>query len=157
MSCVLSPGRRFRKACRHWNDSVSYILDFFFIFFSRLRTSLYEIKENFIIFYINTWKLNCKYIFCRFTSTPDKESNKYYLGPAPLEDMARWVYDFLYLHSLSAYILLSWCLILLYVLIRQIATAYGPCGNNRDYIFSLEKALFDIGKHAYWLLEMKSF
>jgi cation transport regulator ChaC len=24
-----------------------------------------------------------------FTSTPDKVSNKYYLGPAPLEDMAR--------------------------------------------------------------------
>ncbi|XP_050269046.1 gamma-glutamylcyclotransferase 2-2-like isoform X1 [Quercus robur] len=23
-----------------------------------------------------------------FTSTPDKESNKYYLGPAPLEEMA---------------------------------------------------------------------
>ncbi|EPS66263.1 meloidogyne-induced giant cell protein-like protein, partial [Genlisea aurea] len=51
-----------------------------------------------------------------FTSTPDKMSNKYYLGPAPLEDMA-W----------------------------QIATAAGPCGNNRDYIFLLEKALFDIG------------
>lgn len=27
----------------------------------------------------------------------------------------------------------------------QIATAVGPCGNNRDYIFLLEKALFDIG------------
>uniref|UniRef100_A0A7N2L745 Uncharacterized protein n=1 Tax=Quercus lobata TaxID=97700 RepID=A0A7N2L745_QUELO len=24
-----------------------------------------------------------------FTSTPDKESDKYYLGPAPLEEMAR--------------------------------------------------------------------
>jgi len=29
---------------------------------------------------------------------------------------------------------------------RQIATAYGPCGNNRDYIFLLEKAMHDIGK-----------
>lgn len=60
-----------------------------------------------------------------FTSTPDKESNKYYLGPAPLEDMA-----------------------------RQIATAYGPCGNNRDYIFSLEKALFDIGHEDDTIIEL---
>ncbi|KAB5553510.1 hypothetical protein DKX38_010821 [Salix brachista] len=52
-----------------------------------------------------------------FTSTPDKVSNKYYLGPAALEEMA-----------------------------RQIATAHGPCGNNRDYLFSLEKAMFAIGK-----------
>ncbi|KAL5974209.1 Gamma-glutamylcyclotransferase 2-2 [Asimina triloba] len=51
-----------------------------------------------------------------FTSTMDKETNKYYLGPAPLEDMA-----------------------------RQIAIASGPCGNNRDYLFSLEKAMLDIG------------
>ncbi|CAH1414778.1 unnamed protein product [Lactuca virosa] len=28
---------------------------------------------------------------------------------------------------------------------KQIATATGPCGNNRDYIFFLEKAIFDIG------------
>jgi len=53
-----------------------------------------------------------------FTSSPDKESNKYYLGPAPLNEMA-----------------------------RQIATASGPCGNNRDYLFLLEKAMADIG-HA---------
>ncbi|KAF9681411.1 hypothetical protein SADUNF_Sadunf06G0223100 [Salix dunnii] len=52
-----------------------------------------------------------------FTSTPDTVSNKYYLGPAALEEMA-----------------------------RQIATAHGPCGNNRDYLFSLEKAMFAIGK-----------
>lgn len=55
----------------------------------------------------------------RFTSTPDKTLNKYYLGPAPMKDMA-----------------------------KQIATAFGPCGNNRDYIFSLEKAMFDIGKQS---------
>ncbi|KAL0407896.1 UNVERIFIED_CONTAM: Gamma-glutamylcyclotransferase 2-2 [Sesamum radiatum] len=54
-----------------------------------------------------------------FTSTPDRISNKYYLGPAPLEDMA-----------------------------RQIATAFGPCGNNRDYLFLLEKAMFDIGNYS---------
>lgn len=60
-----------------------------------------------------------------FTSTPDKVSNKYYLGPAPLEDMA-----------------------------RQIATAFGPCGNNRDYIFLLEKAMFDIGHEDDMVIEL---
>ncbi|XP_051137204.1 gamma-glutamylcyclotransferase 2-1-like [Andrographis paniculata] len=60
-----------------------------------------------------------------FTSTQDKISNKYYLGPAPLEDMA-W----------------------------QIATAYGPCGNNRDYLFLLEKAMFDIGHEDDYVIEL---
>ncbi|XP_052210861.1 gamma-glutamylcyclotransferase 2-1-like [Diospyros lotus] len=60
-----------------------------------------------------------------FTSTPDKESNKYYLGPAPLEDMA-----------------------------RQIATASGPCGNNRDYLFKLEKAMYDIGHEDDMVIEL---
>lgn len=56
-------------------------------------------------------------LLCRFTSTPDKVSNKYYLGPAPMEEMA-----------------------------MQIATATGPCGNNREYLFKLEKAMHDIGE-----------
>lgn len=60
-----------------------------------------------------------------FTSTPDKEANKYYLGPAPLEEMA--------------------C---------QIAVAAGPCGNNRDYLFKLEKALFDIGHEEDSIIEL---
>ncbi|ONK82035.1 uncharacterized protein A4U43_C01F35460 [Asparagus officinalis] len=60
-----------------------------------------------------------------FTSTPDKENNKYYLGPAPLEEMA-----------------------------RQIATAHGPCGNNRDYLFLLEKAMFDIGHEDDHVIEL---
>ncbi|KAJ7966023.1 Gamma-glutamylcyclotransferase [Quillaja saponaria] len=60
-----------------------------------------------------------------FTSTPDKVSNKYYLGPAPLEDMA-----------------------------RQIATAHGPCGNNRDYLFLLEKAMYDIGHDDDMVIEL---
>ncbi len=59
-----------------------------------------------------------------FTSPPDK-ANKYYLGPAPLEDMA-----------------------------RQIATAYGPCGNNRDYLFLLEKAMYDIGHEDDSVIEL---
>ncbi|KAL9680537.1 hypothetical protein QQ045_018417 [Rhodiola kirilowii] len=62
-----------------------------------------------------------------FTSTPDKESNKYYLGPAPLEEMA-----------------------------RQIATASGPCGNNREYIFKMEKALFDIGHEEDYIIELSN-
>lgn len=60
-----------------------------------------------------------------FTSTPDKASNKYYLGPAPLEEMA-----------------------------SQIATAHGPCGNNRDYIFLLEKAMYDIGHKDDMVIEL---
>lgn len=60
-----------------------------------------------------------------FTSTPDKVSNKYYLGPAPLEEMA-----------------------------RQIATAHGPCGNNRDYLFSLERAMFVIGHEDDTVIEL---
>ena len=60
-----------------------------------------------------------------FMSTPNKETNRYYLGPAPLEDMA-----------------------------RQIATANGPCGNNRDYLFLLEKAMFDIGHEDGAVIEL---
>ncbi|KAJ8500829.1 hypothetical protein OPV22_011381 [Ensete ventricosum] len=60
-----------------------------------------------------------------FVSTPDKEANGYYLGPAPLQDMA-----------------------------RQIATARGPCGNNRDYLFRLERALFDIGHEDDMVIEL---
>ncbi|KAI4379725.1 hypothetical protein MLD38_005982 [Melastoma candidum] len=60
-----------------------------------------------------------------FTSTPDKISNKYYLGPAPLDVMA-----------------------------RQIATAFGPCGNNREYLFRLEKAMFDIGHEDDYVTEL---
>ncbi|WOL08536.1 gamma-glutamylcyclotransferase 2-2-like [Canna indica] len=60
-----------------------------------------------------------------FTSTPNKETNRYYLGPASLEDMA-----------------------------RQIATASGPCGNNRDYLFLLEKAMVDIGHEDGTVIEL---
>ncbi|KAK6912392.1 Glutathione-specific gamma-glutamylcyclotransferase [Dillenia turbinata] len=60
-----------------------------------------------------------------FISTQDREVNKYYLGPAPLEDMA-----------------------------RQIATAVGPCGNNRDYLFLLEKAMSDIGYEDDLVIEL---
>lgn len=60
-----------------------------------------------------------------FVSTPDPVGNKYYLGPAPLPEMA-----------------------------MQIATATGPCGNNRDYLFLLEKALSDIGHEDDYIIEL---
>ncbi|PKA62535.1 hypothetical protein AXF42_Ash012121 [Apostasia shenzhenica] len=60
-----------------------------------------------------------------FISTPDKVANRYYLGPAPMEKMA-----------------------------RQIATASGPCGNNREYLFSLEKAMFDIGHQDDYVIRL---
>lgn len=60
-----------------------------------------------------------------FTSTPCNKVNKYYIGPAPLEEMA-----------------------------RQIATATGPCGDNRDYLFKLEKALHDIGHQEDSVVEL---
>ncbi|KAJ4817829.1 Gamma-glutamylcyclotransferase [Rhynchospora pubera] len=60
-----------------------------------------------------------------FVSTPDRNINKYYLGPAPLDQMA-----------------------------RQIATAKGPCGNNREYLFSLERALFEIGHEDDYVIQL---
>ncbi|KAL8144427.1 hypothetical protein V2J09_017459 [Rumex salicifolius] len=60
-----------------------------------------------------------------FMSTPDTVSNKYYLGPAPIDEMA-----------------------------RQIATALGPCGNNRDYLFLLEKAMYDIDHEDDMVIEL---
>ncbi|AQK94320.1 Gamma-glutamylcyclotransferase 2-2 [Zea mays] len=63
--------------------------------------------------------------FYNFVSTPDPIGNKYYLGPAPLQDMA-----------------------------RQIATANGPTGYNRDYLFSMEKALASISHEDDSIIEL---
>ncbi|KAK4401084.1 Gamma-glutamylcyclotransferase 2-2 [Sesamum angolense] len=60
-----------------------------------------------------------------FTSTPDRISNKYYLGPAPLEDMA-----------------------------RQIATPLGLAGTTGITLFLLEKAMFDIGHEDDYVIEL---
>lgn len=94
-----------------------------------------------------------------FTSTPDKENNIYYLGPAPLEDMARYII-LLYttfppflcqnfgLTMYSTYCVYSF---------RQIATANGPCGNNRDYLFLLEKAMHNLGTYIHYSSYMITF
>ncbi|CAH8359199.1 unnamed protein product [Eruca vesicaria subsp. sativa] len=60
-----------------------------------------------------------------FTSTQDKVSNKYYLGPAPLEEIA-----------------------------MQIATGSGPCRNNREYLFKLERAMHDIEHEEEYMTEL---
>ncbi|KAJ4826459.1 hypothetical protein Tsubulata_023875 [Turnera subulata] len=36
----------------------------------------------------------------------------------------------------------------------QIATAFGPCVNNRDYLFLLEKAMFGIGHEDGMVIEL---
>ncbi|XP_042450060.1 gamma-glutamylcyclotransferase 2-1-like [Zingiber officinale] len=60
-----------------------------------------------------------------FLSTMNKVANKYYLGPAPLVEMA-----------------------------SQIATANGPSGNNRDYLFKLEKEMANIGHEDDYVVEL---
>jgi cation transport regulator ChaC len=51
-----------------------------------------------------------------YIGSSNKSKNQYYLGPAPLEDMA-----------------------------SQIAKAVGPAGPNYEYLFRLEESLYQIG------------
>eukprot|EP00250_Pteridium_aquilinum_P009355 c18616_g1_i1 orf=670-1377(+) len=60
-----------------------------------------------------------------FMSTLDKQTNKYYLGAAPKDEIA-----------------------------MQIATATGPCGPNCDYLFRLVEALREIGHEDMETVEL---
>jgi len=83
------------------------------------RECEYDLKAS-VDFYIEEGEFATPFLIGVqvFISTPNESINKYYLGPAPLQEMA-----------------------------RQIAKAAGPCGNNRDYVFKLEQAMNSIG-HA---------
>ncbi|MCO5595039.1 hypothetical protein L7F22_049076 [Adiantum nelumboides] len=60
-----------------------------------------------------------------FMSTTDKQTNKFYLGPVPKDEIA-----------------------------MQIATATGPNGPNCDYLFRLVEALRDIGHEDEEIVEL---
>ena len=60
-----------------------------------------------------------------FTTTPNKVTNKYFLGPAPLK-----------------------------VIASQIAKAVGPCGTNCEYLFRLENEMDNIGHTDKEVIEL---
>ncbi|KAL6877591.1 hypothetical protein ACP4OV_012806 [Aristida adscensionis] len=91
-----------------------------------------------------------------FVSTPDPVGNKYYLGPAPLKEMARTMkLDIFYSKLCNTTHIIPLAVLeasLAYVL--QIATANGPNGYNRDYLFSMEKALSNISHEDDSIIEL---
>eukprot|EP00268_Persea_americana_P015923 TRINITY_DN17528_c0_g1_i2.p1 TRINITY_DN17528_c0_g1~~TRINITY_DN17528_c0_g1_i2.p1 ORF type:complete len:114 (+),score=21.60 TRINITY_DN17528_c0_g1_i2:578-919(+) len=62
-----------------------------------------------------------------YIASPDKNLNRNYLGPTPLEEMA-----------------------------RQIVKAEGPSGPNRDYLFQLETALLQFGCKDQHVMDLAS-
>ncbi|XP_024373184.1 gamma-glutamylcyclotransferase 2-3 [Physcomitrium patens] len=60
-----------------------------------------------------------------YIGSPNRSKNRYYLGPAPLQNMA-----------------------------SQIATARGPAGPNYEYLFRLEEALYGIGCEDEYIIEL---
>lgn len=60
-----------------------------------------------------------------YIGSPNRLKNQYYLGPAPLRDMA-----------------------------SQIATARGPAGTNYEYLFRLEEALYEIGCEDQYIIDL---
>ncbi|CAL5027201.1 unnamed protein product [Urochloa decumbens] len=75
-----------------------------------------------------------------YLATTNKERNPNYLGPAPLEEIARYLLPpNLSLTRLQLKLLLS--SIITCAMFRQIYLAEGPTGPNREYVFKLEDAL----------------
>ncbi|CAH8363204.1 unnamed protein product [Eruca vesicaria subsp. sativa] len=75
-----------------------------------------NLSSGLLFFKIQSYSQFCGSLSCvALRQLKKKVSNKYYLGPAPLEEIA-----------------------------MQIATGSGPCRNNREYLFKLERAMHDI-------------
>lgn len=117
MCAVFTPGRRFLAACFNRGYSVSCLVMCFnchifllwgkilmdgicngFLYQSEKKKWFLSLPLNDIMTSYGAFRYGMFsgifltepfFYFCSFTSTPDKESNKYYLGPAPLEEMAR--------------------------------------------------------------------
>jgi cation transport protein ChaC len=90
----------------------------------------------------------------RYLATTNKESNKNYLGPAPLEEMAR--YDirlaFALLDCATEPVVNLWNNLCpfskkTFAVFRQIYLAEGPSGPNKEYVFKLEDALNKLGEY----------
>jgi hypothetical protein len=90
MCVVFNPGRGFLAACINRSYSVSCFVMYLLICLLSLPLNYINDMTSYGYGLVRGIFLTKPFIyFCSFTSTPDKESNKYYLGPAPLEEMAR--------------------------------------------------------------------
>ncbi|KAJ7215200.1 hypothetical protein O6H91_10G015000 [Diphasiastrum complanatum] len=89
-----------------------------------LREKEYDVRESVDFFTVESTKPAISNVLV-YIGSPNRINNKYYLGPAPLFDMA-----------------------------SQIATAIGPAGPNYEYLFRLEEALLKIGHADEEIIEL---
>jgi cation transport regulator ChaC len=89
--------------------------DVFNLQYLELREFEYD-ERAFIDFYTEDSPCTRAISVLVYIGSPNRSKNQYYLGPAPLEDIA-----------------------------SQIAKAAGPAGPNYEYLFRLEEALYEIG------------